>query len=63
MLVVKEGNFIRSGLDEVDEAEDFEGGENTLTMTQTYTLNFQCKYVLQKYPFDTQAWQIYKFVA
>ena len=61
--VVKEGNFITSGVDEVDEAENFEGGENTLTMTQTYTWNFQCEYVLQKYPFDTQAGQIYKCVA
>ena len=33
---------------------EFEGGENTLMMTQTYTLKFQCEYKLQKYPFDTQ---------
>ena len=53
--VVKEGNFTRrSELDEVDEAEIFEGAENTLTMTQTYTWEFQCQYKLQKYPFDTQ---------
>ena len=52
--VVREGNFARSGLDEVDEAEIFEGAENTLTMTQTYTREFQCQYLLQHYPFDTQ---------
>ena len=52
--VVKEGNFTRSGLDEVDEAEMFEGDENTLMMTQTYTHEFQCKYKLQQYPFDSQ---------
>ena len=52
--VAKEGNFTRSGLDEVDEAEIFEGAENTLTMTQTYTWEFQCQYKLQHYPFDTQ---------
>ena len=52
--VVKEGNFIRSGIDEVDEAEIFEGAENTLIMTQTYTWEFQCKYKLKQYPFDTQ---------
>ena len=38
----------------MDEAELFEGGENKLTMTQTYTWEFQCEYKLQKYPFDTQ---------
>ena len=52
--VIKEGDFTRSGLDEVDEIEIFEGGENTLTMTQTYTHEFQCTYKLKKYPFDTQ---------
>ena len=52
--VVKEGKFTRSGLGEVDEAEIFKGVENTLTMTQTYTWEFQCQYKLQHYPFDTQ---------
>ena len=52
--VVKEGHFARNGLEEVDEAEIFEGVENTLTMTQTYTWEFQCQYKLQHYPFDTQ---------
>ena len=52
--VVREGNFTRSGRKEIDEAEVFEGSENTLMMTQTYTREFQCKYLLQKYPFDTQ---------
>ena len=39
---------------EVDEAEIFEGAENSLTMNQTYTREFQCQYELQRYPFDTQ---------
>ena len=52
--VVKEGNFTWSGFDEVDEAHIFEGGNNNLTMTQTYTWEFQCQYQLQRYPFDTQ---------
>ena len=38
----------------MDEAEIFEGAENRLTMYQTYTWEFQCKYELQRYPFDTQ---------
>ena len=54
VAVVREGNFTRSTTVEVDEAEIFEGAENTLMMTQTYTLKFQCEYKLQKYPFDTQ---------
>ena len=47
-------NFYRSGLDQVDEAEIFEGAEHKLTMEQMYTWEFQCKYQLQRYPFDTQ---------
>ena len=44
----------RSRVEEVDEAEIFKGSENKLTMNQTYTWEFQCKYLLQRYPFDTQ---------
>ena len=40
--------------DKVDEAETFEGSENSLTMKQTYTHEFQCQYQLNRYPFDTQ---------
>ena len=54
VTVAREGNFTRSGIEEVDEAEIFEGAENSLTMNQTYTWEFQCKYELQRYPFDTQ---------
>ena len=52
--VRREGEFTRSGMNEVDEAEIFEGADNILIMTQTYTHQFQCKYQLQQYPFDTQ---------
>ena len=54
VTVTREGNFSRAGIEEVDEAEIFEGAENRLTMNQTYTWEFQCKYELQRYPFDTQ---------
>lgn len=54
VVVNKEGRFTRSGLDEVDEAEIFEGKENSLTMDQSYTHEFQCQYHLHSYPFDTQ---------
>ena len=54
MSVIKEGHFTRSAMEEVDEAEIFEGDENTIVMTQTYTHEFQCEYKLNQYPFDTQ---------
>ena len=54
LTVERQGNFTKSGVGEVDEAEIFKGDENTLVMTQTYTHEFQCKYQLQRYPFDTQ---------
>ena len=54
VTVVRKGNFTRSGLEEVDEAEIFKGRENLLQMNQTYTHEFQCAYDLSDYPFDTQ---------
>ena len=54
VTVTREGNFTRASIEEVDEAEIFEGAENRLTMNQTYTWEFQCKYELQRYPFDAQ---------
>ena len=38
----------------LDEIETFKGAENSLSMVQSYTHEFQCVYQLQKYPFDTQ---------
>jgi len=58
VTVTREGNFTRNGVDEVDEAEIFEGAENRLTMNQTYTHEFQCEYALQLYPFDSQECKI-----
>ena len=55
IAITREGNLTRAGLEEVDEAEIFQGAENELTMQQTYTHNFQCEYMLHRYPFDTQA--------
>ena len=54
VTVTREGNFSRSSIEEVDEAEIFEGAENRLTMNQTYTWEFQCQYELANYPFDAQ---------
>ena len=53
----EEENPARNGFHEVDEAEIFKGADNRLTMNQTYTWEFQCKYELSRYPFDTQVRQ------
>ena len=54
VMVKREGNFTRSGVEEIDEAEIFKEEENSLVMTQIYTHEFQCVYQLERYPFDTQ---------
>ena len=61
VTVTREGNFTMSSVLDVDEAEIFKGAENRLTMYQTYTWEFQCKYELQRYPFDTQVHQSNSF--
>ena len=61
--VVKEGKFTLIDWDEIDEAEIFEGNENTLTMAQKKnTREFQCQYKLQNYSFDTQVMMTNKYV-
>jgi hypothetical protein len=47
-------DFTKSGVDQVDETEIFDGPKNLLTMEQSYTFEFQCHYELASYPFDTQ---------
>ena len=44
----------RSGVEQVDEIEIFEGGGTLIEMQQVYTIQFQCQYDLRFYPFDTQ---------
>ena len=58
VLVKREGNSTRSGLETVDETEIFNGTENRLVMSQVYTHAFQCNYQLSAYPFDTQVKQL-----
>ena len=48
-------DFQRDWRSRLSETEIIEGDENTLVMIQTYTEEFQCQYMLQHYPFDTQA--------
>ena len=57
VLVRREGGFKRSGYEVADEIEIFKGTENSLSMVQSYTHEFQCVYQLEEYPFDTQVGQ------
>ena len=56
-VVREEENPEPSKVEEIDEIEYFQGDKSTLTMNQTYTWEFQCKYELQRYPFDTQVFE------
>ena len=54
IVVEREGDVMLNPMSDIDEAEIFQGSENTLTMQQTYTRAFQCIFKLAKYPFDSQ---------
>ena len=54
VFITREGNFVRAGLEYVDEAEIFKGSENKITLSQTYRKRFECTYLLHDFPFDTQ---------
>ena len=54
LKISREGNFLRSGIDVIDEIEIFEGNENPLILMQAYTKVFKCEYHLATFPFDTQ---------
>ena len=53
-FIDRKGNFTRSGLDVLDEIEIFRGIDNPIKMMQSYTKQFQCKFDLKVFPFDTQ---------
>ena len=54
LKIRRDGSFVRSGLDTVDEIEIFSGNENPIMMIQSYTKSFKCKFDLRVFPFDTQ---------
>ena len=54
VFVERKGKAKRNVMADIDEAEIFQGYENSLRMEQTYTHAFQCVFELSKYPFDTQ---------
>ena len=58
LVISRKGEFVRSGMEFVDETEIFEGKENPITLRQTHSKEFQCKYRLHNYPFDKQVCSI-----
>ena len=54
MTLTREGDYIGSTDDNVEEINIFEGQFNRITFEQVYTKTFKCTYQLQLYPFDTQ---------
>ena len=60
LTLTREGDYIGSTDDNVEEINIFEGQFNRITFEQVYTKTFKCTYQLQLYPFDTQvknAWR------
>ena len=54
VMIKREGQFEQSQVQVLDEIQIFKCAENSLTMVQSYTHQFQCVYQLENYPFDTQ---------
>jgi hypothetical protein len=54
LTLTREGDFVRSGLEEANEINIFDGSYNRITFEQIYSKKFKCVYRLQMYPFDTQ---------
>ena len=54
LTLTREGDYIVSTDDNVEEINIFEGQFNRITFEQVYTKTFKCTYQLQLYPFDTQ---------
>ena len=54
VTITREGDFIMSSPNVIEEINIFTGGENRITFQQVYSKTFKCEYQLQLYPFDTQ---------
>ena len=54
VTITREGDFIPSLPDRIEEINIFTGGDNRITFQQVYSKTFKCEYQLQLYPFDTQ---------
>ena len=54
LTITREGEFLTSAPEIVEEINIFTGKKNRLTFQQVFAKTFRCKYQLQLYPFDTQ---------
>ena len=54
VTLTREDDYIRSGVDQADEVNIFNGRFNRITFAEVYTKEFKCEYKLDLYPFDTQ---------
>ena len=54
LTLTREGDFIGSTDDNVEEINIFDGMFNRITFEQVYTKTFKCTYQLHLYPFDRQ---------
>ena len=54
LTLTREGSYVGSQDDNVEEINIFEGAANRITFEQVYTKTFKCTYQLQLYPFDKQ---------
>ena len=54
LTLTREGEYVTSTPDRVEEINIFEGQFNRITFEQIYTKEFKCVYELALYPFDTQ---------
>ena len=59
LTLTREGDYVGSTDDNVEEINIFEGQFNRITFEQVYTKTFKCTYQLQLYPFDTQVTKHY----
>ena len=59
IFVTRHGNLVRSDLSQVDEIDIFEGIENKLTLSVSFSKEFHCIYKLHYFPFDTQVCPVF----
>ena len=54
MTIERSGNFEISPPEELHNNHRFSGEENNITISRTYSEDFQCTFYLHYYPFDVQ---------
>ena len=54
VLISREGGFVRSGMEVVDNIFVYSGADNPLLISRVYSTKWLCSYNMLYYPFDTQ---------